>query len=561
MSHVSRSSAGASTRSASYSKRNRSSQLSTLRLNSVSRSRRYSRSIQGSGESYELPERISSIPTVVLERAQTSKAPRARLILVPTAHVSSASADDARRIITTLGPDVVVLELCDERIDGVLKRLKYSSDNKMVQNTLVPRRVRVNGLPSHTLPGVTDESTLLARLRTSTGVPVSEDDIMHDATELMNSGLFRRVQVHVSRGEVSVTRPSTIRWRGGTTLEVPVSEIVFTVEPVEFELTSDIQFRWDSPDCLTGSYRSEQESELEIVRRAGTLIDSHAVGASMTSEWESGALRAALLIAVNERLQSKYIARIVEENGAIIVCINRKESDKNRQTRSENIDMDLRNIFSVSHKDKIDTKLSDEFSLSTKIVSTILSVVESSMSAKVEVQDGEEIAAALAAAFEARTRVTYLADRSMSETFKSFDQVFAKNTSGKKRMIVRLLLKSLWSLIAVQFQSQMKVRGAIETERLALASGSDVQMAPYMREVFIDQRDDVLFDCFWKASVGVDCHKPCFIATGGDTFEYLNGAAGARAGSDSECITIVGIIGAAHVPGIIHRWNIACAEL
>ena len=562
MNCANRSSSAASARSICCSACRRSGRLRTRRVDSTSRRRRCPPSIQGSNESYELPERLSSIPLVVLDRAEINRAPQARVILVPTAHVSSASADDARRVIQTLNPDAVVLELCDERVDGVLKRLQSGSGNKNAQNTLIPRRVRVKGLPSHALPGVTDESSLLARLRTSVGVKVSEDDLMHDAAELMKSGLFKDVQVRVHRDKVSDTRPSIIRWRRGATLEVPVLEIVFTVAPVEFELTSDIEFRWNSYECLECSHRSVEEFELEIVRRAGALVNSHSDGATRTSEWESGALRAALLIAVNGCLKDGYIGRIVEENGGIVVCINRKESKEYGQKGHENIDVDTRNIFSISHGGHFDAELIGGLSTSAKIISSVLSLVESSMSAKIGVKDGDEIAAALAAAFEAKTSVVYLADRTMSETFKSFDEVFAKITSGKKRSIVRLLLKSVWSMIAVKFQSQMKVRGAIETERLALASGADVQMAPYMREVFIDQRDDVLFDCLWNASIRSVYHKPCFITSDGESFEYLTPAAAvAPAENRSECITIVAVIGAAHVPGIINRWNNACAEL
>jgi len=512
------------------------------------------------GQAIEIPDHLLSIPLVVLERSKTSELPQAQVVLVPTAHVSAQSANDAQKVIQALKPDAVVLEVCDERIDGVIERLKSYVGNSSSENVLVPRRVSVNGLPRRAPPGMPDESTILARLSTSIGGKVSRSMLKCDAEKLMLTGLFKSVKVRVLAREVDDNRRSVLQWRDGAFLEVPVSEVVFYVKPTDVELTSNIQFNWNACDCLPTSNRSKEEAEVQIVRRAGELVSARGAGENEVSEWESAALSGALLIATEECLKQGYLVSIQSNSDAITVCIDDEVTIGQQRYRGDSVSIDVQNnLFSLSRTLNVSLERKHGDSFSMKCLGIGLGLVESSVSNKVGVRDGEEIVSGLAAAFEAQTRAVYLADLEMSETFKLFDEAIVKDPSGKKRAAGRFLLKSLWSAIAVNFQSQAKVRDTIETERIALARGGDVKMPPYMREVFIERRNDELFQCLWNASVGSKCHKPCFVSVGPNVFEYVHGA-DARVEHDSECRTLVGVVGAAHVPGIIQRWDRACAE-
>ena len=98
-----------------------------------------------SGE-FVISER-ESIPTIVLNEPSTTERPGARVILLPTAHVGTQSALDAKSVLETIQPDVLLLEVCDERINGVMERLRTFEEDVMI-----PSSVRISGLPDGNAP-------------------------------------------------------------------------------------------------------------------------------------------------------------------------------------------------------------------------------------------------------------------------------------------------------------------------------------------------------------------------------------------------------------------------
>lgn len=501
----------------------------------------------GESETY-LQDTASLAPTVVLERSKTTELPGARVILLPTAHVSAQSSKDTREIIRSVRPDVVLLEVCDERIDGVIERIRGRGED-----FLVPSSVHIDGLPVGTLPGGVEATRLLSTLRTQRKIRVSAADLLEDAKRLLRTGLFDSVRVSATGKE-----GKRLIWdSGSTTTETNVSEVVFDVCPAEGELTSDIRFSSNIANCAKVK-STESEIERRIMRRAGELVASSdcASSASEMNAWQFAALCSALLIAVGDEIKDGYTAQLdLNEEGSISLVVI---DDALAPTDvSERIAVDIDEVLSVSHAGRSAAlEAINSSSVSVKILNTVLKMVESTVSSKVDVKDGEEIVAGLSEAFEVQTSRIYLADIEMSKIMQSLDRQLNRKVAGTKRSMFRYIIASIRSLITARMKSQEELSVAIEQERLQLMHSGNVDMPPYMREVLIEKRDEALFDCLWSASQGAAVHRPCFCHESTNRFEYLtNVTALTVRPQDDVPITVVAVFGAAHLPGIIRLWE------
>ena len=162
----------------------------------------------------------------------------------------------------------MLLEVCDERVDGIIDRMKGVENDDVV----VPGAVHIVGMPAGVLPGGVDEVVLLSRLRTKVGKGVSLEDLKSDAELLLRTGLFESVIVRGRAEDEHGAR--TVVWKEGkVTLVVSVAEIVFTVHPMGAELTSDIRFKWNVYENFV-SATSDAAAEVEVMRRAGRACES-----------------------------------------------------------------------------------------------------------------------------------------------------------------------------------------------------------------------------------------------------------------------------------------------
>ncbi len=524
------------------------------RLTRVSRRARAQR---GDASHVKVSFEPDAIPTVVLERPKTSHTAGVRVILLPTAHVSERSALDADEVIRTNKPDVVLLEVCDERIDGVIDRMK-GVDN---DNVVVPGAVHIDGMPAGILPGGVDEVGLLSRLRTKVGKGVSMEDLKSDAELLLRTGLFESVIVRGSAEDEHGAR--TVVWKEGkVTLMVSVSEIVFTVHPMGAELTSDIRFKWNVHENFA-SATSDATAEVEVMRRAGELVKASdcASGEGEMSAWQTAALCASLVISVQEKLQSGYTVALDVSDGECITLDVVPDVALSTDGWFERIDVDLRDVLSISFiGEEARAGANKSSQLTVKIMNGMMTLAESTISNKLDAQDGGEIVAGLSAAFESRTSRVYLADAEVSKTMRSLEEKLHEHVPGTKRSFARYILGSIRSVITSVFKTRKQLTTAIETERLTLMRSGEVSMPPHMREVFIDERDSVLFDCLWSVIEGKPTDRPGFYHSASSAFEYARRVPALDLPADGVSITVVFVLGAAHVPGIVRRWNEACSR-
>ena len=120
------------------------------------------------------------------------------LHLVGVSHVLvDDAARDIRALMRRLRPDAVVLELCAERAPGAMAAaLAGVSADTASPPAVIPRAVRIEGLPSKPLPGAS-EAELLSLLRARAGAVVTPRDLASDRDALMALGHFREVDVDV----------------------------------------------------------------------------------------------------------------------------------------------------------------------------------------------------------------------------------------------------------------------------------------------------------------------------------------------------------------------------
>jgi hypothetical protein len=501
---------------------------------------------------FSQPIELEGVKVCVLERPKTSNGPAVRLILLPTAHVSARSAREAQKLIRNVKPDVLVLEVCDERIDGAMNRVK-AFHGAIDGGVLVAESVKIAGLPTRTFPGGVDEKSLLAVLMTKQKRETKAQNLLEDVKVLQSTGLFERVAVEVVEHQERRVRLST-----AGLVNSSVEQIIFHVEPKVGELTSDIEFEWDFRHCVTTD-SSENEIVARIMRRASELVAMSDCGQreEEMEDWQTAGLCSSLLLATREVIHDDCIATLNLTDGVIEVIVDRET--ERTSTVTDNSKTHER-FFSLSRPAQASDGNDQTIALLTKLLNATSHLAERLISKKINVKDGEEIVASLMAGLEVSTPLIYLADQEMSKTVKAIDKRVREKAPGTKRYI----FASIWSLMASSVQSPAKLISAIELERQALTESGDTKMPYWMSEVLIEQRNDILFDTIWNASLGEPTGRPYFQTVAGDGFKYQYVSVDSEIAHGSiqprldvkklDKITILGVFGAAHVPGLVQRW-------
>jgi len=501
-----------------------------------------------------------SIPTTVLNEPTTTGRPGVRVILLPTAHVGTRSALDAKKVVETIQPDVLLLEVCDERINGVMERLRTFEGDVMI-----PSSVRIGGLPTGKLPGGVREESLLARLHTKRGSQVSRETLRKDAELLMQTGMFEAVHVHVNRTIQNAERALVWRDRRAT-YEISVSEIVFTVKPVSMELTSNIHFVWNEYHASSAVFDSN-EIEARVMRRAAELLhESDCSGGQVEMDaWETSALHGSLLMALQDEIDPEYHTAVLDANEEMstITLSVQNGGDAWKREQNGNIVIDTHQALSLSFSEALlNVDIRRSSSLIVNTLRKLMTFVEVVTTSKLDEKDGEEIVAGLSTAFEAGTARICLSDLEMSKTFELLEEKVKENAPGTKRSLLCYFASSLGALLQATFKTRDQFLEGIETERIELTHTGAVDMPSAMHDVFIKRRDDVMFDCLWKVASGKAVDRPCFHQKTSYTFEYsCYTPALDLSGRHQTPITILMICGAAHIPGIVQRWDSAMKEL
>ena len=103
------------------------------------------------------------------------------------------AARDVHALMRRLRPDAVVLELCAERAPAAMAAaLAGVSGDPGSSPAVIPRVVRIEGLPSRPIPGAS-EPELLSLLRTRANAVVTPRDLVRDRETLLELGYFREV--------------------------------------------------------------------------------------------------------------------------------------------------------------------------------------------------------------------------------------------------------------------------------------------------------------------------------------------------------------------------------
>ena len=248
----------------------------------------------------------------------------ATLHLVGVSHVLvDDAARDIRALMHRLRPDAVVLELCAERAPAAMAAaLAGVSADTASPPAVIPRAVRIEGLPSKPIPGAS-EAELLSLLHARAGAVVTPRDLARDRDALLALGHFREVDVDVLDADAVTAAPALVGARldsatdalgsVGPSRAVPLTEVIavrsvaLRVAPdAAAAVTADIRFSWGRR--ARRAFGDRAGVEREIVRRAlETLLlleeaeaeaeDEEALDAEATEEaflWEGVALRSAL---------------------------------------------------------------------------------------------------------------------------------------------------------------------------------------------------------------------------------------------------------------------------
>ena len=214
----------------------------------------------------------------------------ATLHLVGVSHVLvDDAARDIRALMRRLRPDAVVLELCAERAPAAMAAaLAGVSADTAPPPAVIPRAVRIEGLPSKPLPGAS-EAELLSLLRARAGAVVTPRDLARDRDALMALGHFREVDVDVldEDADAVAAAPALVAARLDSTTDTgfagtsikrePLTEVI-AVRSVELRVapnaaaavTADIRFSWGRR--ARRAFGARASVEREIVRGALQML-------------------------------------------------------------------------------------------------------------------------------------------------------------------------------------------------------------------------------------------------------------------------------------------------
>jgi hypothetical protein len=180
----------------------------------------------------------------------------------------------------------------------------------------------------------------------------------------------------------------------------------------------------------------------EVMRRAGELVkvSDCASGQGKMSAWQTAALCASLVIAVQERLQSGYTVALDVSDGECITLDVVPDVALSTDRWFERIDVSLQDVLSISfigEAARAGAGANKSSPLTVKIMNGMMTLAESIISNKLDAQDGGEIIAGLSAAFESRTSRVYLADSEVSKTMRSLEEKLHEHVPGMKRSLAR----------------------------------------------------------------------------------------------------------------------------
>lgn len=128
----------------------------------------------------QLPQAIRDTTVVLHVDNPSSPTGKTTVYLLGVSHISKRSAEHVKDLISTVKPQVVMLELCKDRLPLLMDP---DSPPPQIWHT---RRVRFNGLPED--PGYPSAEEILATLHTQPGNPITVGDIEADSTALLSSG-------------------------------------------------------------------------------------------------------------------------------------------------------------------------------------------------------------------------------------------------------------------------------------------------------------------------------------------------------------------------------------
>lgn len=131
----------------------------------------------------ELPEELRDVTAVLSVPNTHAPAGSTQVYLLGMSHVSKRSLQHIEQLISLVRPEVVVVELCKDRVTGLVDR-----DAVEMQRSHCSR-VSWTGLP--TRRGWPSEQDLLRLIRTRPGEAVSYQDIEEDPSRILATGLFR----------------------------------------------------------------------------------------------------------------------------------------------------------------------------------------------------------------------------------------------------------------------------------------------------------------------------------------------------------------------------------
>jgi hypothetical protein len=214
----------------------------------------------------------------------------ATLHLVGVSHVLvDDAARDIRALMRRLRPDAVVLELCAERAPAAMAAaLAGVSADTAPPPAVIPRAVRIEGLPSKPLPGAS-EAELLSLLRARAGAVVTPRDLARDRDALMALGHFREVDVDIldEDADAVAAAPALVAARLDSTTDTgfagtsikrePLTEVI-AVRSVELRVapnaaaavTADIRFSWGRR--ARRAFGARASVERKIVRGALQML-------------------------------------------------------------------------------------------------------------------------------------------------------------------------------------------------------------------------------------------------------------------------------------------------
>ena len=199
------------------------------------------------------------------------------------------AARDIRALMRRLRPDAVVLELCAERAPAAMAAaLAGVSADTAPPPAVIPRAVRIEGLPSKPLPGAS-EAELLSLLRARAGAVVTPRDLARDRDALMALGNFREVDVDVldEDADAVAAAPALVAARLDSTTDTgfagtsikrePLTEVI-AVLSVELRVapnaaaavTADIRFSWGRR--ARRAFGARASVERKIVRGALQML-------------------------------------------------------------------------------------------------------------------------------------------------------------------------------------------------------------------------------------------------------------------------------------------------